>query len=305
MATYSEVEEELLAQQEEEEERARALEEQKQLDRQQSGVNRVQDAAKELAKDYAKKAVKNVAKEQAAAAASAAGSAIASSAPVWGPILGVLAIIVLVVGLGFYVLITMVSYCNSGGLTGFLAKLGSRGAELIGTVPTDICAGLKIDTTQFAGGAAGGGGASGSFEPTDLVTLVGLVPVDGSTSDPRVRQCMATRVQQIFSQAQAQGISITITSAFRSGGTTAGGGVSAHSRGEAVDIALRDPTVPVHGNDPRIQQLLSIARAAGFNPPQGDTLDEYSNPAENATGGHVHIEFNIPSSGSYCDGTAA
>ncbi|MBX4187423.1 MAG: hypothetical protein KW802_04220 [Candidatus Doudnabacteria bacterium] len=161
------------------------------------------------------------------------------------------------------------------------------------------------------GGASGGGGATGDFN--DLVSLVGLVNVDTiSTSDPRARQCMADVLVQLFADAEAQGLDITITSAYRGNGTTAEGGASAHGRGEAVDIALRNPTVPwnqaTHSlpagfSDPRIGRLVAIGQKYFFKP-AGDTLDEYHFPAKNATGGHVHVEYNIPSSGSYCDGTA-
>ncbi|MBX4187779.1 MAG: hypothetical protein KW793_01435 [Candidatus Doudnabacteria bacterium] len=40
----------------------------------------------------------------------------------------------------------------------------------------------------------------------------------------------------------------------------------------------------------------------GFKPVQGDTLDEYRRPTENASGQHVHIEFNLDRFGaSFCD----
>jgi len=97
---------------------------------------------------------------------------------------------------------------------------------------------------------------------------------------------------------------ITITSATRLGDKTAQGTPSAHGRGEAVDIALLNPTVPIHGSDPRIAQLVALGKSVGFVPSAGDTLDEYANPAANATGGHVHVEFNLrPDGSTYCDGS--
>jgi hypothetical protein len=103
------------------------------------------------------------------------------------------------------------------------------------------------------------------------------------------------------------GLDIVITSAYRAGSIVAGTNtLSAHSRGEAVDIALRNPTVPEHSSDPRIAQLVAIAKSAGFTPAVGDTLDEYTTPTEGASGGHVHVEFNVQANGNtYCDNTPA
>ena len=104
------------------------------------------------------------------------------------------------------------------------------------------------------------------------------------------------------------GLDITITSAYRPGSVVQPSGVpSAHGRGEAVDIALRNPTVPVHGTDPRIAQLIQIAQSAGFTGQAGDTVDEYANPTcegQTSCGGHVHVEFNLIPNGhgrSFCD----
>lgn len=98
-------------------------------------------------------------------------------------------------------------------------------------------------------------------------------------------------------------INIVITSAYRPNSSG-----SAHQRGEAVDIAIRPS--PTSNNDPRIDQLVAIAKkffpgpAAGA---RGDTLDEYRNPTEQATGGHVHVEFNTYTFNgqtyTYCDDT--
>jgi hypothetical protein len=121
---------------------------------------------------------------------------------------------------------------------------------------------------------------------------------------------MADKVEKIFKDAKTAGLEITITSAYRGEGLTDTGGTSAHGRGEAVDIALRSPTIPwnqtTHSlpsgfSDPRIGKLMAIGQKY-FPSPQGDALDEYHKPAGNATGGHMHVEFNIPSpsTNSYC-----
>lgn len=131
-----------------------------------------------------------------------------------------------------------------------------------------LCKYLKInDTTSSTTPPSGGGGATGTFGGLDIV----------------------------------------ITSAYRAGSIVAGTNtLSAHSRGEAVDIALRNPIVPIHGSDPRIAQLVAIAKSVGFTPAVGDTLDEYTTPTEAATGGHVHVEFNVQANGNtYCDNTPA
>ncbi len=103
----------------------------------------------------------------------------------------------------------------------------------------------------------------------------------------------------------SSGLDIAITGAYRPGSIVAGTGrLSAHSRGEAVDISLRNPQVPEHSSDPRIAELVQIAQSMGFTPTAGDTLDEYTNPTEGATAGHVHVEFNLkPDGTTYCDGT--
>src|SRR3989344_9102831 len=100
-------------------------------------------------------------------------------------------------------------------------------------------------------------------------------------------------------------LDITITSGYRPGSIVVGTGrLSAHSRGEAVDIALRNPAVTTGSTDPRISQLVQIARAAGFTPAAGFTLDEYTTPTEGASAGHIHVEFNLQSDGkTYCDNT--
>ena len=119
--------------------------------------------------------------------------------------------------------------------------------------------------------------------------------------------CPDTGIQGVPLSPQAPfgALDITITSAYRFGSIVKGTGkLSAHSRGEAVDIALRNPTVPEFSTDPRIAQLVQIALGLGFKPLVGDTLDEYTKPTEGASGGHIHVEFNLKSDGTtYCDGT--
>jgi hypothetical protein len=258
MATHSDVEDELLAEQQ------RQFEQQQQQERiaaMQQAEEERQNSPVNQAADYAKKAVKGMVKD---AAVEAAGSAIAASAPVWGPILGILVVVMLVMGAGFFVIGTMVSYCNAGGASGFMASTGSKLASIAGIIPDDVCSQLAVKP----GGSSGGAGGGATFT----------------------------------------GIDIIITSAYRPGAIVAGTSrLSAHGRGEAVDIALRNPTVPIRGTDPRIAQLVQIARSAGFNPAAGDTLDEYTNPTEGASGGHIHVEFNLKSDGrtTYCDNTVS
>lgn len=100
-------------------------------------------------------------------------------------------------------------------------------------------------------------------------------------------------------------LDIVLTSAYRPGSiVTRTGKLSAHSRGEAVDIALLNPTALQYSSDPRVARLVQIAQSVGFTDPAGDTLDEYMNPTEGASGGHVHVEFNTqPNGKTYCDDT--
>lgn len=126
----------------------------------------------------------------------------------------------------------------------------------------------KYFTVDFGGGRSGGAGGGASFAQLDIV----------------------------------------VTSAYRSGSRTNEGKLSAHGRGEAIDIALRNPTVPIRGSDPRIAQLVAIAKASGFAPLPGDTLDEYANPTcegDSTCGGHVHVEFNLKPDlrTTFCDDT--
>ncbi|HYE22453.1 MAG TPA: hypothetical protein VD998_02580 [Verrucomicrobiae bacterium] len=115
---------------------------------------------------------------------------------------------------------------------------------------------------------------------------------------PRVRQSIATMLQRFQAIVQASGSSTqwVVTSAWRAGNAT-----SCHNLGEAVDIGIRPPPTPVtvNGrvqlnnagrplyNDPRINELMTYANAAGFR----FILDEYNYPTGNATGGHIHMSI--------------
>ncbi len=197
------------------------------------------------------------------------------------------------IGLVMLIFTIMVAGCNQRGLKGAAARGASSVASWLRGMP-DVCKSLT-----FNGGTSGGAGASGSFdnlwEPSDLVPLSGIT-VDAQASDPRVRQCMLPKVQQIMNAARAAGLTVTITSAFRSGDFP-----SRHAYGEAVDISLRPvPSQPWSSNS-QIARLVQIAKSAGFNPPAGDTLDEYNRPVERTSGGHVHVEFNkISATASNC-----
>jgi hypothetical protein len=133
--------------------------------------------------------------------------------------------------------------------------------------------------------------------PTDLVTLVGVVPIEGA-SDPRVRACLKPFVQSLFTKARAAGLNIVLTSAYRPGAVTFQGKPSGHGKGEAFDVGLR-PAASFSPNPPdrRIDRLIAIAFEVGFKPPEGDTVDEYNFPSSETLGPHVHMEFNA----GYCD----
>lgn len=193
----------------------------------------------------------------------AAGGTAAATAPFWGPALGIFAVIALFFGLALFLIFIMVSACNS--TTANVAK------TVLSAIPFGGGLAAQSWDTAVCGPLkivqsppSGGGGASAGF-PLDIV----------------------------------------LTSAYRPGAIVAGSNpprLSAHSRGEAVDIALQNPTVPKYASDPRIAQLVQIAESAGFVPAAGNTLDEYTNALEGTTGGHIHIEFNLrPNGTTYCD----
>lgn len=137
---------------------------------------------------------------------------------------------------------------------------------------------------------------------TDLVAIGSRVPVEG-VSDPRLRECMLVHIEIIRAKAKTLGIDFVITSAYRPGALVGSTGrLSAHGKGEAVDIALRPKgAVTDVAFMKKVRDVVGISLAEGFKYPAGNTLDEYSDPTEDATGGHIHIEYNTaPNGGSYC-----
>jgi hypothetical protein len=234
---------------------------------------------------------------EGAEAGAAATGFLASTAWLWGPALAILLGLALIFGIFMFITISAVAYCNSSGFSGLGAQAASKLSWLSGN--GDFCNALAIDTTptvrtdKRSGGAGGG---TSFWEPADLVALGG-VSVDPQTSDPRVRQCMLPKVQEIFAAANAAGLNVSITSAFRTGDFP-----SRHAFGEAVDIVIRPTPAKPWSSNTQISKLVQIAKNAGFTPAKGDTLDEYNKPIEGRTsGGHVHVEFNkISADASYC-----
>lgn len=296
------------AQLEEEQIIAQTLEQEQQSGKSNPATDAIKDFVKDELKNLAKQGTKFAAKR---AAQTTIGSAIISTAPVWGTILGV------IVGLILLLLIIIGTFaytCNQEGVTGTAARGSSTLLNFVHKITfgyagasVDICAMLSMGDKTFSVPEP----ASAANQPvnSNMVPITGI-PTEG-TSNWQLRPCMLARVDNLYRSAQAQGISFVITSAFRPGAIVAGTGKqSAHARGEAVDIAIRPPNPPYnlaqYLADPNFQKKIStlvrLSVNEGFRPPVGDTLDEYNKPTEGATGGHIHIEFNLSSNGgSYCD----
>jgi len=113
---------------------------------------------------------------------------------------------------------------------------------------------------KFSGGMSGGGGASASFADGDVIITSAYRPNSFVDGDPNRP--------------------------------------SAHGRGEAFDIALRNPTVGFRPSppDPRIAEMISLARSIVGS--RGDVVDEYNNPSPGTTGPHIHIELNAGQCGT-------
>jgi|GEM_PF-6875356 len=295
--------EELEAQAELEEQRNMAREARRQVIA--DAKSKLKGMAKSEAKVLAKKATKRglvmfgewLGASGAAAAATGAGT---------------IALILAVVIVFFMIFVsTLYMTCtNQAGLTGFAARTVSfvmtfGGSEKVcDTIAqmTGVPRGSTVATQTTPRLPNVAPAQVTPFDGTTLVPIGNSVPVASSTRDPRLTACMLARVQRIFALAQAQNIQMEITDAYRHNARTSRGGLSAHARGEAVDIAIRPTRDWIADRDfaNKIDAVVVIARAQGFDPPPGDTKDEYRDPDENATGGHIHIEFNIPATGTYC-----
>lgn len=263
-----------------------------------------QEITKRMGKQVARTALGTGARAGAGAAVSAGGTAVAgiggtALGPVILVVLGIIAAVIiflmLAVGSMYYI-------CNDAGWKSRVVRIASTVASWTNLTSGDICA-------AFAALPGAGPGSGMAVQPPtqdapppgqDLVAISG-VPVEGA-SNPQLRPCMMAHIQLIYNEAQKLGINFVITSAYRNTTVADSGSLSAHARGEAVDIALRprgdlrDPEF-----NKKVRTLVGIAEAAGFKPPQGDTLDEYNKPTSGATAPHIHIEYNTPPNGkSYC-----
>jgi hypothetical protein len=263
-----------------------------------------QEITRQLGKRTAKQALRMGARTGLVAATEAGGAAVAGvGGTTFGYIILIIVGIVAAIILFFVILFGSLYYvCTDTGWKGAVAGIASKVANWSGAVSGDVCAMFPDGAGETAGVSSAVQSPTQDAPPTgqDLVAISG-VPYEG-VSDPRLRPCMLAHVQFIYNEAQKLGISFVITSAFRTTVVADSGSLSAHSRGEAVDIALRprgDVNDPVFNK--KIRTLVGIAEAAGFKPPQGDTLDEYNKPTVGATAGHIHIEYNTPPNGkSYC-----
>ncbi len=271
-----------------------------------AGQNRLQSL-----KDNVKSELQQAAKQELKVAAKEAAEAVTeevvvATAPYWGTAVAVVILIIVVV---IFAIVAVVGVCNQDGWAGKIARWSSTIASVVG-LSSDVCKFVLIDVTQIDMPAPT---TVTSGAPTDLVPLSyePRIVVGGGTGDPRVRECMLTALTKLvtLTSSQQPPISWVVTSAYRAGAITVSGGLSAHGFGEAVDIVLQPPgslTDPVFQQ--KIRDFIGLAYVARFMPPAGDVIDEYNNPTEATTGGHIHIEFNrtLNSDGtynSYCDGT--
>jgi hypothetical protein len=264
----------------------------------------------EMAKSRAKQEIKGLAGQAAKTALkrgsvwlaeSAAGAVIAAFSGTIGTVLAIFAVIAL-----FVVVLVSIAYqtCNNTTFTGLFGQGISKIATWVGYIPIDVCSILDPSTIALQDQTTVNEDTEPAPDGSDLVAIGDAVPVSEQASDPRLRECMLAHVKNIYSRSRARGVNFVITSAYRAGSIVVRTGLpSAHARGEAVDIAIT-PSDDWKTNEKFARQIdivLSEARAEGFRPAQGDTLDEYRKPTEGASGGHIHVEFNRgPNGTSYC-----
>ncbi|MDP4000751.1 MAG: hypothetical protein Q8P83_00725 [bacterium] len=292
MPYSSDVEEQLAEQREREElERMYRLEEEKQ-----NGRKVRDELAKEAVKQVAKKAAKKVG-EKVAISEGIIATAAATSV-IWVPVVSILAVVFLVFCLFFFMIMALSASC-SGSTSNFVRSLptlaGPLGMLAGPAIDQQICGQLAPTEIMLPATDAIAGQTP---EQLGLVPITG-VPVEGA-SDPRLRQCMLTKVQTLYqlSQAAVPPLDWVVTSAYRPNDVG-----SYHARGEAVDIAFRNPALGFFSSDPRINQVIQLARSIGFVRPAGDVVDEYNQPSAKTEGPHIHLEFNynFGQNASYCD----
>lgn len=232
------------------------------------------------------------------AAGTATAGTVAATSEIWGPIALVLGVLFLVFALLFFVIVTLSASCTglTANFTRSLPTLAGPLGMLVGSsIDQQICGQLGVNPTQLASPAVDtiGGQTPGEL---GLVPITG-VPVEGA-SDPRLRQCMLNKVQRLYQLSQEAGLEWVVTSAYRPHSSG-----SYHARGEAVDIAFRNPPLGFFSSDPRIDQVIQLARSIGFVDPAGDVVDEYNQPSAKTEGPHIHLEFNynFAQQVSYCD----
>ncbi|HYC79515.1 MAG TPA: hypothetical protein VEC17_00645 [Candidatus Binatia bacterium] len=264
------------------------------------------DARKELVKNAVKQKIKQEAEKKAkdvlvkTAVRTGLRSAVVYFSGTIGTFLAIAAALIVAV---FLIIFALKYTCETEGWKGTVVRGAGTVASWFGYEEYNVCERLAIiqDAANNTPTQLPAVPPPTTGDGLDLVAITG-VPT-GTSGDFRLRSCMLRRVQIIYNNAQALGIDFIITSAYRPGATVGSSGrLSAHGKGEAVDIVivprgqLNDPAFQA-----KIRKLVQLSTNEGFVPPRGDTLDEYNNPTEAATGGHVHIEFNTaPNNGSYC-----
>lgn len=242
-----------------------------------------------------------VASEAGAAGGAAAGAAggtavaggLAATFPIWGTILAIIGVILIAICVTIFIFVVMVAKCNEDSWTGVGARLLSTASSYMGIIPADVCDKLAINTGTSNN--PNGSTTSSAFMDLPSTEWSSAHFGDGVGDYPRVKSAIYNSVQAVISNAQAQGLTVEVTSALRKSPPFA---FSCHVLGEAVDIALSPPVSnpknPSASDAKRIDALKSIGQNSGF----GYVLDEYRYPSEQANGGHVHMQLTAGPCGS-------
>ncbi|HEX5430291.1 MAG TPA: PASTA domain-containing protein [Patescibacteria group bacterium] len=189
---------------------------------------------------------------EGATAAAGAGSGIIVSAPVWGPIVAIIALVGLIVGLVIFIFAASFTICNGGGTgSGYWASFVRGNAAYLGI--SSLCGPLTQQAT-LAGGASGGGGASGSFNGDAAaraeLAVYGITVNKADCTDPAQTNCtsldhtLEATIQEIIKVTSACDISLGGTGTTNkcgvvvTGGSEAGheSGVCSHANGFKMDM---------------------------------------------------------------------